>query len=151
MNTIQHSTINLVSGFEGFSATPYKDVRNIFSIGYGFTTLNSNPVTSITPEMTQDQANIILAEKLQSFADGVNQLVKVILNQNQFDALCSFSYNLGLGALRLSALLENINGNKTVTLQNFTDWDNIREDGVLVKNAGLLVRRTKEFEIFNQK
>ena len=97
--TVQQSTIDFVAAFEGFSATPYKDV-NTYAIGYGFDFLNGEPVTATTPSMTIEQAKVILGEKLQAIATFVNTTITKVLNQNQFDALIDFGYNLGLGSLR---------------------------------------------------
>ena len=59
--------------------------------------------------ITQAQADALLARDLNRFETGVTRLAQVPLNQNQFDALVSFSYNLGLGSLQNSTLLRLLN------------------------------------------
>jgi len=83
--------INLIKSFEGCILHEYKDAVGVPTIGYGHT-------GGVGPnqKITQAQADDLLKSDLKRFVDGVNQLLKVPVNQNQFDALVSFSFNLGL-------------------------------------------------------
>ena len=84
--------INLIKSFEGCELQAYQDAVGVWTIGYGHT----GGVTS-SQKITQAQADDLLKKDLQRFVDGLNALLKVSVNQNQFDALVSFSFNLGLG------------------------------------------------------
>lgn len=145
--TIQQSTINFVAGFEGFSATPYKDI-NAYAIGYGFDFLNNVAVTVNTPAMTVEQAKVILGEKLQAIGQFVNTTIHTVLNQNQFDAICDFVYNEGEGALLKSNLLKNLNTSSPVIEDNFVSWDEDHKSGNLAVDLVLLARRQKEYALF---
>lgn len=95
--------------------------------------------------ITQQQAEQLLINDLARFNNGVNALVTVKINQNQFDALISFSYNLGLGSLQQSTLLRLLNaGNFQAAADQFPRWD--RAGGKEV--AGLLARRNAERALF---
>ena len=145
--TVQQSTIDFVAAFEGFSATPYKDV-NTYAIGYGFDFLNGEPVTATTPSMTIEQAKVILGEKLQAIATFVNTTITKVLNQNQFDAICDFVFNEGEGALLQSNLLKNLNAGFPVIEDNFVSWDEDHKTGGLDVDPVLLARRQKEYALF---
>ena len=95
----------LIKKFEGLRLTAYQDMVGVWAIGYGHTGPDVKPGLTIT----QQQADQLLINDLVRFNNGVNALVTVKLNQNQFDALVSFSYNLGLGSLQNSTLLRLLN------------------------------------------
>jgi lysozyme len=98
--------------------------------------------------MTYDQAGTLLQQDLESVINIVNHLVKVELTQNQFDALVSFTYNVGKNAFENSTLLKLLN-------QGFYDevpiqmlrWN--KAGGRIVK--GLTNRRNAEIELWNKK
>jgi lysozyme len=78
---------------------------------------------SKTDTITAVEAEELLKKDVTKYADGVTKLVKVAINQNQFDALCSFSYNLGIGALATSSLLKFLNaGNFIQASKEFDAW-----------------------------
>jgi lysozyme len=95
--------------------------------------------------ITEDQANQLLTEELNHFVEIINQVVQVDLTQNQFDALVSFTYNLGDGNLRKSTLLRKLNaGDYQGAADEFPKWD--RAGGQVI--AGLLRRRNAERDLF---
>jgi GH24 family phage-related lysozyme (muramidase) len=135
--------IDLIKKFEGCSLRAYKPVKSElhFTIGYG----HYGPDVKEGEIITQAKADALLKKDLQRFVDGVNKWVKVKLNQNQFDALVSFSFNLGLGNLSTSTLLEYVNHNDFERAANeFDKW--IKAGGVVL--AGLVKRRKEEKELF---
>jgi lysozyme len=148
MNTVTQSTIDLIIGEEGFRAAPYHDSGSAWAIGYGFDYWNGVPVTPHTTPITQQQANSIILEKIQPYADAVNKYVHVPLTQNQFNALVSFCYNEGPGGLLSSSLLKAINAKKPILSHYFTDWDKDMEGGKLTINQGLINRRMNEYRVF---
>ena len=95
----------LIEKFEGLRLTAYQDMVGVWTIGYGHT----GPDVKAGLTITQQQAEQLLINDLARFNNGVNALVTVKINQNQFDALISFSYNLGLGSLQQSTLLRLLN------------------------------------------
>lgn len=97
--------INLIKKFEGLKLKAYRDVIGIITIGYG----HVDPSITIDTEWTEAQATDMLHLDLGKFEDGINSFVKVELNQDQFDALVSFCYNVGLGNFQKSSMLKAIN------------------------------------------
>ena len=131
----------LIEKFEGLRLTAYQDMVGVWTIGYGHT----GPDVKAGMTITQQQAEQLLINDLARFNNGVNALVQTRINQNQFDALISFSYNLGLGSLQQSTLLRLLNaGNFQAAADQFPRWD--RAGGKEV--AGLLARRNAERALF---
>ncbi|MGD1827322.1 Lysozyme [Chromobacterium violaceum] len=134
--------ISLIKQFEGFRLAAYQDMVGVWTIGYGHT----GPDVKAGQTITQQQADQLLAADLEKFETGVGQLVAVPLNANQFAALVSFSYNLGLGNLRSSTLLRLLNqGDYAGAAAQFPRWN--RAGGQVV--AGLTRRRLAEQALFN--
>lgn len=99
--------------------------------------------------ITQAQSDTLLATDLVRFEKAVSAAVKVTLTQNQFDALVSFTFNLGVGALQSSTLLKLLNaGDYAGAKKQFAAWNKLRENGVLVVSKGLTKRRTAEAALF---
>lgn len=133
--------IDLIKEFEGCRLESYKDINGIWTCGWGATGPDIIQGTS----WTQEEADARLLEDLRRFEDGVSALVSSQLGQNQFSALVSFSYNLGLGSLKSSTLLRCINKHHFKdAAQEFLKWD--RSNGVVV--PGLERRREAERSLF---
>ena len=131
----------MIASFEGLRLTAYQDIVGVWTIGYGHTGPDVKPGLAIT----RQQADQLLVNDLARFERGVNALVTVRLNQNQFDALVSFSYNLGLSSLQGSTLLRLLNaGNFQAAADQFLRWN--RAGGKEV--AGLTRRRAEERKLF---
>ncbi|WP_337881804.1 lysozyme [Chromobacterium haemolyticum] len=133
--------ITLVKSSEGLKLVAYKCPAGIWTNGYGHT----GP--DVTPGMviTQAQADALLARDLSRFEAGVARLVKVPLNQNQFDALVCFSFNLGLGALQGSTLLRLLNaGDYAGAAAQFPRWNKAGGKEL----PGLTRRRAAEQSLF---
>lgn len=138
---ISEKGLTLVKNFEGLELKAYKDSVGILTIGYGST----GPHVTQGMEITTEQAESLLKSDVGRFEKGVQELVKVPLNQNQFDALVSFSFNLGLGNLKSSTLLRKLNSLDYAGAANeFTRWN--RAGGVVLK--GLTRRREAEKALF---
>jgi len=95
--------------------------------------------------ITEDGAQAFFDNDVRKFVDGVNALVKVPINQNQFDALVSFSFNVGLAALERSSLLRLLNANKSYLADSeFLKWN--KANGTVM--LGLVRRRKAERDLF---
>jgi len=136
---------NLIKQSEGIRLEAYKDVVGIPTIGYGTTRVKNQPVQMGT-KITLQEAEDYLSSDLIPFEESVNKLVSTTLNQNQFDALVSFVYNLGAGSLKSSTLLKKINANlfKEAALE-FLKWN--KAGGKVV--PGLTTRRQAESKLFS--
>lgn len=133
---------NLIKKYEGCRLTAYLCPANVWTIGYGHT---GNVKKGQT--ITQAQAEILFDKDIQRFVDGVEKLVSVELNENQFSALVSFAYNCGIGALQKSTLLEYVN--KKQFDKASAEFDKWTKGGGKVL-PGLVKRRNEEQSLFDQ-
>ena len=96
---ISDEGIALIKRFEGFSARPYVCPAGIVTIGYGHTK------TAVQcSAITEARADGLLRQDVMQAERAIARLIHVPLTQGQFDALVSFSFNLGSGALQRSTL-----------------------------------------------
>lgn len=136
----------LIKKYEGFSSKPYKCPAGIPTIGYGSTFyLNGNKVTMKDTPISEEVALSILFSAVEDFSKKVEKLLKVPVNQNQFDALVDFSYNLGIGNFQKSTLLKLINNKDFIgASKQFKKWN--KSNGKVLN--GLTNRRKEEEELF---
>ncbi|HVI43989.1 MAG TPA: glucosaminidase domain-containing protein [Chitinophaga sp.] len=156
MSTVSTAGVDLIKRLEGFRAQKYNDQAGHCTIGYG-TLLhkgNCNGDASEQPYaggITEQRATQLLQERLTTFQEAVNSRVTVTLNQNQFDALVSFVYNVGTENFRRSTLLRLLNqGNYGAVPTEMRKWVKVRRNGQLVDSQGLINRRNAEIELFNR-
>ncbi|HCU16508.1 MAG: lysozyme [Enterobacteriaceae bacterium] len=142
---ISENGINLIKQFEGCKLTAYQDIANVWTIGYGWTQqVDGKPVTA-GMTITQQKADDLLKQGVVQYENGVNTLVKVQINQNQFDALVDFTYNLGVNALKGSTLLKKLNaGDYAGAANEFPKWNKAGGKEL----AGLTRRREAEKSLF---
>jgi len=137
--------INLIKRFEGCRLTAYQDSVGVWTIGYGWTQPVDGKPVGKGMTITQQKANQLLTEGVAQYENGVTNLVTVPLNQNQFDALVDFAYNLGVNALKGSTLLKKINaGDYAGAVNEFTKWNKAGGKEL----AGLTRRREAEKSLF---
>lgn len=137
--------IDLIKKYEGLKLTAYRCPAGLLTIGYGHTGDDVKPGMTINKEF----AEILLKEDLKVFEKAINDLVKVELTQNQFDALISFIYNVGTGNFKKSILLRLINEKKFNEVSNeFMKWTKARQPGGFKELPGLVKRRTEEKKLF---
>jgi len=131
----------LTEQFEGCRLVAYQDVKGVWTIGWGHTGPDVHPGLV----WTQGQADDQLLVDMGHAEHAVNQLVTVALTQGEFDALCDFAYNCGIGALEGSTLLRLLNaGDYSGAATQFDRWSHA--SGKVV--AGLLRRREAETSEF---
>lgn len=134
------SGVGLIKSFEGLRLKAYQDAVGVWTIGYG-TTRGVKPGQGIS----EAQAEALLKTDLNRFERDVSQAVRVPINDNQFAALVSFTYNVGSGALRSSTLLRKLNRRDIYGAANeFPRWN--RAGGRVL--AGLTRRRNAERALF---
>jgi lysozyme len=140
----------LIKTFEGLSLKPYLCSAKVPTIGYGNTFYtNGVKVTMSDAPITQEKANEMLKVIADSFALKVSKIVPSGLTQNQFNALVSFAFNLGVQALTNSTLLRlvKINPNDGNIAKQFLRWN--KAGGKVVD--GLTKRRIKESALYFSK
>lgn len=139
--------LTLIKHFEGFYSKPYLCPAGVATVGYGTTYYaNGRRVTLHDPYITEQEASRLLADTLTSYEKAVDGYCTDTLNQNQFDALTSFCYNLGSGNLKVSTLLKKVNkdvNDPTIRLE-FMKWT--RANGKILK--GLVTRRAAEADLY---
>lgn len=134
-------SVDLIKKWEGCKLKAYPDVGGRWTIGYGAT----GPGIEAGVEWTQREADERLAEDVAKFEKGVRELVKVPLTENQFAALVSFAYNLGLANLKRSGLLRLLNQEKyKQAADQFLLWSKVGSYAV----KGLTNRREDERKVF---
>ena len=152
MMQLSHNGYNLIKKFEGLRLSAYRDVAGVWTIGYGSTRYHDGRTVKPGDKLASEiQADAILRNTMKPYEDEVNSHVKVPINQNQFDALLSFTYNLGTGALEESTLLIKLNENNYAeAAAHFLAWDKITDPstGKKVTCDALVRRRQQERELF---
>lgn len=142
----------LLEDLEGEKLTAYKCSADVWTIGYGTTVYPDGRKVQQGDKITLSQARSYLQNDLRKFEAQVDRLVQVPLTQNQFDALVSFTYNVGGGALEKSTLLKKLNaGDYGGAAKQFMRWNKVRnkKTGKLEFNQGLHNRRKREMELFS--
>lgn len=137
--------IALIKEFEGCKLTAYQDSVGVWTIGYGWTQpVDGKPIRA-GMTIKQETAERLLKTGLVSYESDVSRLVKVSLTQWQFDALVSFTYNLGARSLSTSTLLRKLNaGDYAGAADEFLRWN---KAGGKILN-GLTRRREAERALF---
>lgn len=145
---VNQATINRIKQSEGLRLEAYpdpgsKDGKPV-TIGYGTTRINGKPI-SLGTKITKEQAEQYLKADIEKFADGIAKLIKVKLNNNQFGALVSFAYNIGLEAFKNSTLLRILNaGDFNGVPAQMRRWN--KNDGKVMQ--GLINRREDEIKLW---
>jgi lysozyme len=133
--------MDIIQEFEGCKLTAYLCPAGVWTIGWGSTGVG----VSKGVVWTQAEADERYKKDMAVFKAGVQKLVTVPVNKNQLEALTSFAYNLGIGALKGSTLLKFLNtGNYQAAANQFLRWD--KANGKVL--AGLARRRTAERKLF---
>lgn len=139
--------LEVIKKHEGYKNKPYLCPAGIPTIGYGNTYYPDGSKVKLTDKpLTKDIADVLLRLVVEDFEECVNKHVKSDINQNQFDALVSFAYNLGCGNLKKSTLLKKVNLNPCdISISNeFAKWD--KAGGKRLR--GLTIRRHDEAVLY---
>lgn len=134
------SLLDMIKKYEGFRESPYICPGGQLTIGYG-KAIKPGEYTSIT----KSEAEILLRKTVAAFERSIKNLVQVPLNQNQYDALVSFAYNVGAGAFKKSDLLKKLNASDYKgAADELPKWN--KSKGKVLK--GLVRRREEERKLF---
>ena len=150
MNEELHITsegLDLIKSFEGLFLEAYKCPAGIWTIGYGHTGMEHNDGSVYEGRsITENEAIDLLAYDMEYFEDAVKRLIKVKVKSYEFDAITSFTFNLGEGNLKKSTLLKKLNsGDHVGASKEFIRWN---KAGGKTLN-GLTRRRASEERFFN--
>lgn len=137
---MSESGLVMLKRFEGIRLNAYDDSTGVWTIGYGHT-------QGVKPGMviTKQKADELLAVDIRPCEATINHLVKVPITQNQFDALVSLAFNIGVTAIRNSTLIRKLNlGNFAGVADEFVRWNKAK--GRVLE--GLTKRRVDEAKLF---
>ena len=139
--------LELIKKFEDLRDKPYICPAGVPTIGYGSTLYEDGTRVRLTDSpITQVRAEMLLANTIKSYERDVDSFTRDDINQNQFDALVSFAYNVGTRALKDSTLLRKVNNdpNDKMIANEFMKWVN----GGGKKLPGLVKRRQAEAQLY---
>lgn len=137
--------IGLIEEFEGFSPTMYLDPVGLPTIGFGTLIDTKEEEYLLTAVINREEAETLLMAELIPIEREIEKMVKKV-NQNQFDSLVSFCYNLGSGSLKRSTLLKkiNLNPDDPTIRKEFDRW--VHAGGMIL--TGLVRRRKAEADLY---
>lgn len=137
---ISSEGIELIKKFEGCETTAYQDSVGVWTIGFGHT-----KGVQEGQSCSMQDAETMLSEEMDEYEGYINSMVDVDLNQNEFDSLVAWVYNLGPTNLRESTLLKILNaGDKDGIPEQINRWN--RAGGKILQ--GLVRRREAESLMF---
>ena len=167
MRELNQAGLELIKSFEGIedgdpstvNLDPYVDPVGIYTIGWGhaikwgkgFLTTRTPNAQSIARQLypkglTRNEAEELLRADVRAHSLPVEGLITAELTDNQFAAVVSFAFNLGVNALRTSMLLRKLNANDYAgAAAEFAKWN--KAGGKVLK--GLVRRRTAEASLFS--
>jgi|TARA_R100000654_G_scaffold45513_1_gene71641 lysozyme len=140
---ISEEGVSLIKNYEGCRLEAYQDSVGIWTIGYGV-------IKGVKEgdQINQEEADHLLKEELPEYEGYINDMIKVPLEQCQFDALVCWVYNLGPNNLKDSTLLKVLNEkNYEDVPEQIKRWN--KAGGVVL--AGLVKRRAAEADLFQGK
>lgn len=144
---ISPSGIDFIKQKEGFRNKAYQCSAKVWTIGWGSTRWFNDAQVRERDVISKEDAEKLLLRDVAKFEAQVRRLVKVNLTQPQFDALVSFTYNLGGSALQESTLLKKLNkGDYNGAAKEFDRWVHAGKKRV----QGLVTRRAEERKMFEQ-
>ena len=144
---ISHKGLELIKHYEGVKLRPYKCPARLWTVGCGHLMGDGLSLPDSWNRLfTMDEVDALLAKDVARFERGVERYCPVRLSQSQFDALVSFSFNLGLGVLQRSSVRQKVNrGDFEGATKSLLRYNKAK--GKILK--GLDLRRKDEARLLN--
>lgn len=141
------NAIDLIKKYEGLYLNAYICPAGVPTIGYGTIRYPDGKAVKLGEKISLKKAEDLLIHEVEK----IN--IPLILNQNQYDALVSFAYNLGMGNLLKSTLYRKCKANPDdpTIKDEFLKWTKARVKGELKTLKGLVRRRTEEYNLYAKK
>jgi lysozyme len=141
--------IDLIKEFEGLRLEAYLCPAKVPTIGYGATFYEDGTKIKLCDKITKERAEELLRWHLETFGERIKPMIKKPLTDNQYSAVLSFTYNLGIGNLKTSKLLRklNIDPNDETIREEFLKWK--FANGKVLE--GLVRRRIAESRLYAEK
>ena len=158
MRTISDRGLNLLIEWEGERLEAYDDARPNVKLAPGDEVLGTLTIgvghtgsdVYIGQKISKEESRQILLTDLQKYEDAVYNSVRVPLNDNQFDALVIFTFNVGIESFKNSTLLQLLNlGKYQEVPTQLARWNKTTINGKTVVSQGLTNRRAKEIALWN--
>jgi lysozyme len=145
-NKLDIEGVKLLEELEGLKLKAYKCSAGVWTIGIGNTFYEDGTKVKEGDSITKIQAYFLFNLISKKFVDSINDNVKVKINQNQFNSLFCFVYNVGISAFKNSTLLRilNVNPNDGNIAKQFLRWNKIAGK----ESKGLTNRRIKESSLY---
>ena len=139
---------DLIKQFEGCKLKAYQCSAGHWTIGFGNTFYEDGKKVKQGDVITQQRADELFDYILEDFINQIKPLIKSLLSDNNFSAIVSFAFNVGINNLRKSTLLRKVNANpKDPSISaEFKKW--VRANGEVLK--GLVRRREAEAKLYEQ-
>jgi lysozyme len=137
---------------EGLELNAYRDSKGIPTIGIGTITYPDGNKVKMGDKCTEEQAYFYLNNYVKKMVVSINKLIKGIdINQNQFDAICSLTYNIGTTGFTDSTVLKLMKKNPKDPLikDAWLSWNKETKNGVKVPSKGLTNRRKREYNLYS--
>lgn len=143
---ISKTGFDMIKYFEGIKLTAYLDTGGVWTIGYGTIKYPDGTRVKKGDVITKEQAEAYMVNDTKWVDACLDKLIKVKVNQNQFDALASFVYNIGESQFSKSTMLALLNqgASKAKVAEQFDRW--VYDNGKRIQ--GLANRRAKEKSLF---
>ena len=143
---ISNAGIELIKRFEGVRSRPYRDCIGLWTVGVGHLIGDGKSLPeSWNKVFTKEEIDALLIQDLSRFERGIALQLPVSLKQCEYDALCSFAFNLGLGTLQRSTIRQALlRGDKKLAAEKILKY--CYAGGKVVK--GLQLRRQAEYKMF---
>lgn len=144
--------MDLIKEFEGLYLQAYLDPVGVPTIGYGTIRYPDGNLVRMGDRISKAEADAFLRDECDKVSrDILKATAGIALNQNQLDALISFCFNLGIGALLSSTLLKKLKaGDFKAAAKEFPRWNKATDNGVKIELPGLTKRRAKERALFEK-
>jgi lysozyme len=142
---LNEAGIKLIQDFEGLVLETYLCSAGVPTIGYGHTSAAGEPLVTPGMKITKAQADAIFRRDVETYCNGVRGALQVEVNDNQFSAMVSLAYNIGVAAFAQSSVLRFVNeGRMEEAAASFALWN--KAGGQVLR--GLVRRRAAEAELF---
>ena len=146
-DSVDAAGIAFITECEGCELDPYYDQAGYLTVGVGHLLDGEDDPWNRT--ITQAESDMLLEGDLMETEECMEECVAVPVNQNQYNAMCSLTFNIGVGAFGDSTLLRLLNeGDYMGAADQFLVWNKITVDGEKVVSEGLANRREKERALF---
>lgn len=147
MNETTQEIKDFIKKTESFQPKPYLCPAFRWTIGYGHLIKDNEKFTSLT----KTEAQLLFESDLQVFEDWLNNNKRAQLTNNQFSAIVSLAYNIGIGHLKESKLMAYINaGLFKSASEQFLRFNKAKINNVYTELKGLTTRRTFEKSVFDR-